>query len=86
MGVAGQLFMLSLEMLKSKIPKIQFLQERGSWQPTFDAESRNAKIQISIFTGGRGRGQGAGDQLLILSPEMLKSKIPIFVGGLAANF
>ena len=24
----------------------------GGWQPTFDAESKNAKTKIHIFTGG----------------------------------
>ena len=53
----------------------------GGWQSTFDAESSIDKIQITIFAG-----EGGGGQLLMQSPEMLKSKIPIFaswggVGG-----
>ena len=51
----------------------------GGSQPTFDAKSKNAKILNSHFWGGGGRAHG---QLLMLSPEMLKSKIPISgVGG-----
>ena len=48
--------MLSPKMLKS--PKLTFSQvgEEG-WQPTFDAESKNAKIPISHFCRcGKGEG------------------------------
>ena len=65
----------------------------GGWWPTFDAESRNVKIQILISGVG---GWGVGGQLLMLSPEMLKSKFSFlgwvggwmggWVGGLVANF
>ena len=49
-GVEGwcQLLMLSPKMLKS--PKFTFSQVgEGGWQPTFDAESKNAKIPNSHF-------------------------------------
>ena len=51
----------------------------GGWQPTFDAKSRNVKIPNSHFWGGWVDEGGVGCQLLMLSPEMLKSQIPIFV-------
>ena len=45
--------MLSSEMLKSQI--LIFAGGGGVLQPTFDAESKNAKkSQNHIFTGGRG--------------------------------
>ena len=105
-GVGSQLLMQSPVLIRSKLP---FLQVRGGWWPTFDAESRNTKIQNSNFHrggwGGGGRdwwttfdaeprnaniqnsnfhrweGGEVGGQLLMLSPEMLKSKIPIFAWG-----
>ena len=40
-GVGGQLLMLSPKMLKSKI---HIFSRGGVWEPTFDAESKNAKI------------------------------------------
>ena len=46
-GVGGQLLMLSPEMLKSQI--LIFAGVEG-WQPTFDAESKNAKIPNSHFS------------------------------------
>ena len=102
--------MLSPKMLKS--PKFTFSQVgEGAWQPTFDAESKNAKILNSHLAGGKcwrptfdaesknakipnshccRWGGGVGGQLLMLSPNMLKSQIHIFTGvgreGLAANF
>ena len=51
----------------------------GGWWPTSDAESKNVKIPNSHFHRcGKGR---VGSQLLMLSPEMLNSKIHIFAGG-----
>ena len=47
-------------------------------RPTFDAESKNPKIQNSHF---RGVGGLLAGQLLMLSPKILKSKIPISGGG-----
>ena len=47
-------------------------------QPTFDVESKNPKIQNSHFSGGGG-GSLTG-QLLMLSPKILNSKIPISGG------
>ena len=52
----------------------------GGWWPTFDAESKNAKIQNSHFHRWGGGG-GVGSQLLMLTPKMLKFKIQIFTGG-----
>ena len=52
---------------------------RWGWWPTFDAESRNTNIPNSH--GGWVGGGGVGGQLLMLSPELLKSQIPIDWGG-----
>ena len=51
--------------------------ERGDWWPTFDAEFKNAKILNSHLLGGG----AVGGQLLMPSPELLKTKIPIYGGG-----
>ena len=75
-------------MLKS--PKFIFSQvEEGSWQPTFDAESRNAKIPNSLFFRC---GKGECWQPTF-DAESKNTKIPhshLFQvwegGGLAANF
>ena len=100
-GVGGtnfQLWMLSSNLLRSKIP----ISRGGGWWnqlSTFDAEFKFAKIQNSISRGGGwwnqlstfdaklkfaeiqnshfwGRG-GTNFQLLMLSSNLLKSKIPI---------
>ena len=56
--------MLSPKMLKS--PKFTFSQVgEGGWQPTFDAESKNAKIPNSHFHRW---DRGIESQLLMLSP------------------
>ena len=52
----------------------------GNQFPTFVAESKIAKIQSSLFFGGGGLMK-TNFQLLLLRPNLLKSKIPIFVGG-----
>ena len=79
----NQLLMLSPKMLKFQ--NHIFVGGgggEGGWWPTFDAESKNAKIPNSHFSGG-----GGGGQLLMLSPKMLKSQIHIFlVVGVVANF
>ena len=74
--------MLSPEMLKSQFP----IKGGGwvglgeGWWPTFDAESRIAKITNSHLWRVE---EGIGSQLLMLSPKMLKSKIHIsWVDGL----
>ena len=55
----------------------------GFLGPTFDAESKSAKIPNSLYGGGGGGGGGSGVQLqlLMLSPNLLKSQIPYMVGG-----
>ena len=59
---------------ESKFAKIQssHFQGRGGFRgnqfPTFVAESKFAKIQTNF-------------QLLLLSPNLLKSKVPIYLGG-----
>ena len=45
------------------------------------SESKFAKIQISHCRGGGGELVETNFQLLILSPKLLKSKVPIFGGG-----
>ena len=55
----------------------------GNQFPTFDAEFKFAKIQNSHVQGGWG-GDGLVEtnfQLLMLSPNLLKSKIPMSVWG-----
>ena len=49
--------------------------------PTFDAESKFAKIKSSHFQGGGGGFVETNFQLLMLSPNLLKSKVPILEGG-----
>ena len=69
---------------ESSIDKIQnsnfYSEGGGGWWLTFDAGSRNAKIQNSEFCKWGGGGGEFDGQLLMLSPEVLKSKIPIFAG------
>ena len=49
--------------------------------PTFDAESKSAKIPKSFY-GGQGVGSVmANFQLLMLNPNLLKSKNPFTVWG-----
>ena len=66
--------MLSLNLLKSKIPML-----RGRLTE-FDAEFKFTKIQNSHVEGGGGGGRGSRN--LMLSSNLLKSKIPMLrVGG-----
>ena len=60
------------------VPKFPFRGGGVAHQPTFDAKSKNAKIQISIFFWGGGL---LTSQLLMPSPKMLKSKFPFSGGG-----
>ena len=56
--------------------------------PTFDAESKSAKISKSLYVWGGGGGGGsvtANFQLLMLSPNLLKSQ-KIFGRGFVENF
>ena len=50
----------------------------GTQLPNFDAKSKSAKIQNPLYGGGKGTGPNF--QLLLLSPNLLKSKILITVG------
>ena len=83
-----QLLMLSSNLLKSKIPMSSG--KMGGWGrvmetkfPTFDPEFKFAKIQNSHVEGGWGEGlMETNFQLLMLSSNLLKSKIPMLrVGG-----
>ena len=48
---------------------------------TFDADSKSAKIPNCLY-GGRGwGGVGVGDELLMLTPNLLKSQIAYMGGG-----
>ena len=82
-----QLLMLSSNLLKSKIPMSGGWGGGGWWNqfPTFDAEFKFAKVQNSHVEGGwAGVVGGTSFQLLMLSPNLLKSKIPMsggWVGG-----
>ena len=67
-GVGNQLLMLSPNLLKSRIPMSRLGRgggvggrgEGGVWWPTFDAESKFAKIPNSHVQGGRGGCRGGG--------------------------
>ena len=83
-----ELLMLSSNLLKSKIPMLRV----GGWGGgvggnqfrTFDAEFKFAKIQNSHVEGGWVGGGlvETNFQLLMLSSNLLKSKIPMLrVGG-----
>ena len=76
-GTNFQLLMLSPNLLKSKIP-IFGEGGHGHQFPTFVAESKFAKIQLSHFRGGA--VMETNFQLLLQSPNLLKSKVPIFGG------
>ena len=78
--------MLSPNLLKSQIPMSRV--GGRDWQPNFDADSKFAKIPNSHVGGGGGGGEGGGgvgSQLLMWSPNLLKSKKK-FPTGLAENF
>ena len=87
-----QLLMLSPNLLKSQIPMSDGgggggwgVGVGGNQFPTFDAESKFAKIQNSHvwWDGGGGGGGGLVEtnfQLLMLSPNLLKSQIPMSDG------
>ena len=61
----------------------------GNQFPTFDAEFKFAKIQNSHVEGGGGGGVGGlvetNFQLLMLSSNLLKSKIPMLREGGGGN-
>ena len=66
-------------MLKSKIPMLKVGGGGGGFAE-FDAEFKFAKIQNFYVEGGW--GGGGGSQNLMLSSNLLKSKIPMLrVGG-----
>ena len=78
-GTNFQLLMLSSNLLKSKIPMSS---GGGNQLSTFDAEFKFAKIQNSyVQWGGGGGAVETNFQLLILSSNLLKSKIPMSSGG-----
>ena len=79
----GQLPTFDAESKFAKIPKSLYGGGGGvhdSQLPTFDAESKSAKIPKSLYGGGRGCMM-ANFQLLMLSPNLLKSQSPFMVGG-----
>ena len=70
----------------AKIPNSLYGEGWGEVQlPTFDAESKSAKIPNSLYGGGGGEGALGGlgvefnVQLLMQSPNLLKSQIPYMV-------
>ena len=82
-----QLLMLSSNLLKSKIPMLRVGGGGGACGnqfPTFDPEFKFPKIQNSHVEGGwvGGGVMETNFQLLMLSTNLLKSKIPMLrVGG-----
>ena len=72
---------------ESKFDKIHnshvWLVGGGGWNqfPTYNAESKFAKIQNSHVWLGGGGVCGINFQLLMPSPNLLKSKLPMFGGG-----
>ena len=75
-----QLLMLSPNLLKSQIPMSDWggAGIGGNQIPTFDAESKFAKIPNShVPLGGAGVLVETNFQLLMLSPNLLKSQIPM---------
>ena len=76
----SQLLMLSPNLLRSQIPYMVGGGGGGTWRPTFDAESKSARIPNSLYGGGGGGGIH-DSQLLMLSPNLLRSQIPYMVGG-----
>ena len=78
MEINFQVLLLSPNVLKSKVPILG----GGHGNPTFVAESKFAKIKSSHFFGGWGGFIEINFQLLLLSPNVLKSKVPfVFFGG-----
>ena len=81
-----QLLMPSPNLLKSTVPIFRngggggSGGAHGSQFPTFDAESKFAKIHSSHLGGGGGLME-TNFQLLMPSPNLLKSKVPIFGRG-----
>ena len=57
--------------------------EAGTQLPTFDAESKSAKIPCTVCVcwGWRGGGGGAGTQLPTFDAEIKSAKIPISLCG-----
>ena len=48
--------------------------------PTFDAESKSAKIPNSLYAGGKGVFMTTNFQLLMPSPNLLRSQIAYMLG------
>ena len=79
--------MLSSNLLKSKIPMLRLggggREVGGNQFSTFDTEFIFAKIQnshVEVGWGGGGRLVETNFQLLMLSPNLLKTKMPCPVG------
>ena len=83
-GTNFQLLVLSPNLLKSKIPMSGGGGgggRGGNPFSTFDAEFKFAKIQNSHVQWRGGGFGGTHFQLLMLSPNLLKSKISMSMGG-----
>ena len=76
-----QLLMLSSNLLKFKIPMSGGGGGHGNQFQTFDAEFKFSKIQNSYVQWGGGGFVETSFQLLMLSSNFLKSKIPMSGGG-----
>ena len=78
-----------LLMMSPKLPKIPILYvcqregeaKRGGDVPTFDAQSQTTKTPNSLCPVWWGGGLGPMSELLMMSPNLLKSKNPYIGGG-----
>ena len=74
--------MLSPNLLNSQIPYVGGRGVENADFPTFDTESKSAKIPNSLCGQGGGGGVGRAQTFkILLSPNLLKSQIPYAAGG-----
>ena len=93
LGPNFQLLMPSPNLLKTQIPHMVVMRGgAGEQHPTFDVESKTAKNTNSLYSRGGGGELGPNFQLLMPSPNLLKTQIPYTVrvgggeGGLEPKF
>ena len=91
--VGSQLLMLGPNLQKIPNSYVQGGWKGGGLEANFDAKSKFATVPNSHVQGGWAGGGEVGGHFLMLSPNLLKSQIPmsrvgwqVGGGGLAANF